>query len=80
VLGGITKILITWETNETKIYLLVQAKCVRCNLVQVQAKQSSLNTLMGDRVEGLACADPGARTPIGVSGNFKTKQAGHGHN
>jgi hypothetical protein len=26
--------------------------------------------LMGGRAEGLACADPGARTPIGVSGNF----------
>ena len=25
---------------------------------------------MGGRVEGLACADPGARTPIGASGNF----------
>ena len=25
---------------------------------------------MGGLVEGLACADPGARTPIGVSGNF----------
>ena len=25
---------------------------------------------MGGRAEGLACADPGARTPIGVSGNF----------
>ena len=24
---------------------------------------------MGDRAEGLACADPGARTPIGASGN-----------
>ena len=24
----------------------------------------------GGRVEGLACADPGARTPIGASGNF----------
>ena len=23
---------------------------------------------MGGRAEGLACADPGARTPIGVSG------------
>ena len=23
---------------------------------------------MGDRAESLACADPGARTPIGVSG------------
>ena len=26
--------------------------------------------LMGGRVEGLACADLGARTPIDVSGNF----------
>ena len=25
-------------------------------------------TSMGGRAEGLACADPGARTPIGVSG------------
>ena len=25
---------------------------------------------MGGRAEGLACADPGARTPIGASGNF----------
>jgi hypothetical protein len=25
---------------------------------------------MGVRAEGLACADPGARTPIGASGNF----------
>ena len=25
---------------------------------------------MGGRAEGLACADPGARTPIGVSRNF----------
>ena len=25
--------------------------------------------LMGGRVEGLACADPVARTPIGASGN-----------
>ena len=25
---------------------------------------------MGGRAEGLACIDPGARTPIGVSGNF----------
>ena len=23
------------------------------------------------KAEGLACADPGARTPIGVNGNFK---------
>ena len=28
-------------------------------------------TLMGDRAEGLACADPGAMTPIGASGNYK---------
>jgi hypothetical protein len=26
---------------------------------------------MGGRAEGLACADPGARTPIGASGNCK---------
>ena len=25
---------------------------------------------MGSRAEGLACADPGAGTPIGASGNF----------
>ena len=25
---------------------------------------------MRGRAEGLACADPGARTPIGASGNF----------
>ena len=25
---------------------------------------------MGGRAEGLACADPGARTPIGASVNF----------
>jgi hypothetical protein len=29
-----------------------------------------LLVLMGGRAEGLACADPGARTPIGASGNF----------
>ena len=28
---------------------------------------------MGGRAEGLACADPGARTPIGASGNFQHK-------
>ena len=28
--------------------------------------------LMGDQVEGLACADPGARTPIGASGFFSS--------
>jgi hypothetical protein len=27
---------------------------------------------MGGRVEGIACADPGARTPIGASGNFSS--------
>ena len=26
---------------------------------------------MGGRAEGLACADPVARTPIGASGNFQ---------
>ena len=26
---------------------------------------------MGGRAEGLACADPGARTPIGMSGNLE---------
>ena len=26
--------------------------------------------LMGGQAEGLACADPGARTPISVSGNL----------
>ena len=29
-----------------------------------------LLVLMGGRAEGLACADPGARTPIGASGNL----------
>ena len=28
---------------------------------------------MWGRAEGLACADPGARTPIGASGNFLKK-------
>jgi hypothetical protein len=32
--------------------------------------------LMGGRVEGLAYADPGARTPIGASGNFVILQDG----
>jgi hypothetical protein len=27
---------------------------------------------MGGLAEGLTCADPGSRTPIGVSGNFKS--------
>ena len=30
---------------------------------------------MGGRAEGRACADPGARTPIGVSGNFTLSYA-----
>ena len=30
---------------------------------------------MGGRAEGLACADPGARTPIGTSGNFLNLRA-----
>ena len=29
--------------------------------------------LMGGQAKGLACADPGARTPIGVSGNLTIK-------
>ena len=29
-----------------------------------------LLVLMGGRAEGLACADPGARTPIGAGRNF----------
>ena len=42
--------------------------------------------LMGGRGEGLACANPGARTPIGVSGNsfhfqiVKYPLWGHFHN
>ena len=28
---------------------------------------------MGGRVEGLVCADPVARTPIGASGNYNYK-------
>ena len=27
---------------------------------------------IGGQAEGLACANPGARTPIGVNGNFFT--------
>ena len=29
--------------------------------------------LIGGGAEGIACADPGARTPIGTSGNFHIK-------
>ena len=32
--------------------------------------------LMGGRAEGLACADPGARTPIGTSGNYIQMRVG----
>ena len=28
---------------------------------------------MGGRADGLACADPGGRTPIDASGNYKKK-------
>jgi hypothetical protein len=28
--------------------------------------------LIGGRAEGLACSDPGVRTPIGASGNSET--------
>ena len=36
---------------------------------------------MGGRAEGLACADPGARTPIGASGNYfsSTHRSGWDH-
>ena len=27
---------------------------------------------MGGRADGLACPDPGARTPVGACGNFST--------
>ena len=42
--------IIIRETNETNIYLLVWAKCVRCNLV-VQAEESSLNTFLPEEVK-----------------------------
>ena len=29
---------------------------------------------MGGRAEGIACTDPGVRTPIGVSRNFNIKK------
>ena len=50
MVGGITNIIITWETYETNIYLLVRAKCIRCNLV-VQAKLSSMNTFLTEEVK-----------------------------
>ena len=34
-----------------------------------------LLVLMGGRAEGLACADPGARTPIGAIGIVSPKQS-----
>ena len=33
---------------------------------------------MGGLAEGLACADPGARTPIGASGNFPAPVSAEG--
>ena len=39
-------------------------------LYRVALYGTAVVMLMGGRAEGLACADPGARTPIGVSGNF----------
>ena len=35
-------------------------------------------TSMGGRAEGLACADPGARTPIGASGNWSERRCADG--
>jgi hypothetical protein len=34
---------------------------------------------MGGRVEGLTCVDPGARTPIGASGNLLYNQSTWDH-
>ena len=34
---------------------------------------------LGGRAEGLACADPGARTPIGASGNFPAHVSAESH-
>ena len=44
---------------------LVRAACVRCH----ETKCPLLTA------EGVACADPGARTPIGASGNFPNQYA-----
>ena len=33
---------------------------------------------MGGLVDGLACADPGARTPIGASGNWSERRCAGG--
>ena len=38
--------------------------------VQTNAAGKFLLMSMGGRAEGLACTDPGARTPIGVRGNL----------
>ena len=54
VVGGLRNNIIICETNETNIYLLVWAKCVRWNLV-VQAEQSSLNTFLPEEVK--RCGD-----------------------
>ena len=35
---------------------------------------------MGGRAEGLACADPGARTPMGASGNYNKANGVFGGN
>ena len=39
------------------------------DFADMRARQFTLMS-MGDRAEGLVCADPGATTPIGVSENF----------
>ena len=35
---------------------------------------------MGGQAEGLACADPGARTPMGASGNYNKANGVFGGN
>ena len=56
----------------TVVAILVRAKCVRWedgDSADMCAGKFPLMS-MEARAEGLACADLGARTPIGVSGNF----------
>jgi hypothetical protein len=65
VVGGITKMIITWETNETNIYLLVRTKCVRCYWV-VQAEQSSLNTFLTEEVK--RCGEPNLGLKLSYTG------------
>jgi hypothetical protein len=60
---SITKIIITWETNETNIYLLDRAKGVRCNLV-VQAKQRSLNNFLPEQVKRYGSQNLGIATGL----------------